>query len=240
VTGGTRGIGRSISVALAREGCRVYAIYARNRRAARCLAEEAQVEGWDVRCLRADLRDEARLQSVVSDVRSESEGVDIVVHSAASGVHRDVLELTARHLSFTFETNVYAIHLLLRGLVPMMSAGGRIVGLTSEGATRVCRFYGGVGSSKGALEALFRHYAWELAPRGIAVNLVCPGLVATDAVNAFPDRDTRVAHAISGTPTGRLSSPEDVAAVVSFLCSPAAGQIVGETIVVDGGRGLSA
>jgi enoyl-[acyl-carrier protein] reductase III len=71
------------------------------------------------------------------------------------------------------------------------------------------------------------------------VNLVCPGMVVTGALDAFPDRDRRIQSAIAQTPTGRLTEPEEVAAVVMFLCSEAASQIVGQTIVIDGGRALT-
>jgi enoyl-[acyl-carrier protein] reductase III len=161
------------------------------------------------------------------------------VHSAASGVHRSAAELSVKHLSWTFEINVYAIHHLLQSLLERVPEGGRIIGITSSGGTRVIPYYSAVGASKGALESLFRHYASELAPRKIAVNLVCPGLVLTDAVEAFPDKETRLDKTIQATPTGRLTTPEDVAGLVSFLCSPAAAQIIGQTLVIDGGKTLS-
>ena len=129
---------------------------------------------------------------------------------------------------------------LLIELLPMIPAGGRIIGLSSFGATHVfSSFYGAVGSSKGALESLFRHYARELAPRGIAVNIVCPGMVETDAINAFPDKEDQMRSAIEITPSGRLATVDDVAGVVLFFAaSSAAGQIIGQTINVDGGRSL--
>jgi enoyl-[acyl-carrier protein] reductase III len=149
---------------------------------------------------------------------------------------------TARHqwpVDRTFEVNVFAIHSLIQALLDLMPRGSRIVGITSIGGVRVVQYYAAVGSSKGALESLFRHYASELAPKGIVVNLVCPGLVLTDALDAFPDREARLNRNIEATPTGRLTTPEDVAQVVSFLVSPASAQIIGQTIVVDGGKTLS-
>ena len=121
-----------------------------------------------------------------------------------------------------------------------MPAGGRVIGLTSAGARQAFPAYAAVGASKGALDALFRHYAVELAPRGIAVNLVCPGAVRTRALDAIPDTEQRIAAAEAGTPTGRLTTCEEVAKVVLFLCSDGASQIIGQTIVIDGGRAVSA
>jgi enoyl-[acyl-carrier protein] reductase III len=121
----------------------------------------------------------------------------------------------------------------------MIPAGGRIVGITSNGGTHVIPYYAAVGSSKGALESLFRHYAKELAEKSIAVNLVCPGMVLTDAVEAFPDKETRIQKATEGTPSGRLTTEEDVGELVNFLCtSKVAAQIIGQTLTVDGGKCL--
>jgi len=166
--------------------------------------------------------------------------VDVIVHCAASGVHRETTKLTMKQMMWTFDVNVFSFHSLLIELIPMIPAGGRIIGLSSFGATHVfSSFYGAVGSSKGALESLFRHYARELAPRGIAVNIVCPGMVETDAINAFPDKIDQMESAIEITPTGKLATPDDVAGVVLFFASSiAAGQIIGQTINVDGGRSL--
>jgi enoyl-[acyl-carrier protein] reductase III len=238
VTGGTRGIGRAITLALAGDGATVFALYARQRPAAAALEAEAAARGLDVRCVRGDLAREEALAASAATVLGAAPEIHVVVHAAATGVHRPAFELTARHLRFTFETNVFAFHALLRELLPSMPDGGRIVGLTSAGSLRTAPFYAAVGSSKAALEALFRHYAVELAPRGITANLVAPGLVLTDALAAFPDRAERVAGTLRQTPTGRLTTPEEVAAAVRFLAGEAAAQITGQVLAIDGGKGL--
>ena len=236
VTGGSRGIGRAISLALAAAGMRVLAPYARNHRAATELEEEARGQGLEIAGLRGDLSKEETFRRTLDAIRERAETIDVLVHAAATGVHRPAEEITPKHLRFTLETNVVAAHALIRELLPMIPAGGRIVGLTSAGGVRALPTYAAVGASKGALEALFRHYAVELAPRGIAVNLVCPGTVRTEALNAMPDTEERIAEAERRTPTGRLTTCEEVARVVVFLCGEAAAQIVGQTIVVDGGK----
>lgn len=115
--------------------------------------------------------------------------------------------------------------------------GGHIVSVTSPGSTRVLPDYVLVGASKAALEALTRYLAVELAPLGIVANAVSPGIVATDALKHFASlRGSDVLGAVTAaTPAGRLATPEDVADVVAFLCSPAASMIRGQTIVIDGG-----
>lgn len=239
VTGGTRGIGRAISVALARTGRLVYALYARDRDAAADLAAQAAREGLAIECLRANITDEDDVKRCLAAIASTEPRVEVLVHSAASGVHRDITTLTPKHLKWTLDVNVFAIHELVRGLLPYIPRGGRILGITSQGASRTLPFYAAVGTSKGALDSLFRYYAQELAPKGIAVNLVCPGMVQTAALDAFPDRDGRIERAVAHTPTGRLTTPDEVGNLVVFMCSDAAAQIVGQTIVIDGGRALT-
>lgn len=238
VTGGTRGIGRAVSLKLAREGAKVLALYGRDSKSAAELEAMAQQESLDLVCIKGDLANDEKFQSVVDAIKMKTSQVDFLVHCAASGVHRNAMELSLKHLRWTFEINVFAIHHLLQNLVELMPKGARVIGITSSGGTRVIPYYAAVGSSKGALEALFRHYAYELAPKGIAVNLVCPGLVLTDAIEAFPDREARIEKAVAATPSGALVVPENVADTVAFLCEPLASQIVGQTIVVDGGKTL--
>ncbi len=238
VTGGTRGIGRAISLALAEQGAQVCALYARDREAAESLEQAAAARDLKVSTIRGDLTDDESFKKSIEQIRAQAPQVDLLVHSAASGVHRPALEISPKHLRWTFEINVFAFHSLVRELAPAMKPGARIVGITSSGGTRVIPYYAAVGASKGALEALLRHYAVELAPKGIAVNALCPGLVLTDAVDAFPDREKRVQAATGATPTGHLTTAEDVAAACVFLCSTAASQMVGQTLVLDGGKTL--
>ena len=239
VTGGTRGIGRALSVALARDGYSVIAGYARDREAAAELTQLARQEGLTITAVRADLRDPSQTAELVQAVRHDSHVLAAFVHAAASGVHKPVEKLTSKHLSWTLETNVVPVQDLFRELLPLMQAGSRILGITSSGATHALSCYAAVGASKAALEALFRHYARELAPQGIIVNLICPGLVETEGWAALPDARSRTESALRTTPTRRLTTPQDVAALAIFLCSESARQIVGQTIVVDGGHRLS-
>jgi enoyl-[acyl-carrier protein] reductase III len=120
--------------------------------------------------------------------------------------------------------------------------GGSIVSISSPGSSRVLPEYVVVGASKAALESLTRYLAVELAPKNIVVNAVSPGLVETDALKHFDTlSDKRVIErAIAATPAGRLVTPEDVANVVAFLCTPAASMIRGQIVVMDGGYTLPA
>lgn len=239
ITGGTRGIGRAISLQFARQGYRVFSLYGRDRTSAQETEEAAKKENLTIETIRGDLTQPEKFKALVDEIRGKVSQVDCIVHCAASGVHRNAKDLTLKHMTWTFDINVFAIHQLIQALLDIIPRGGRIIGITSSGSTRVIPYYAAVGSSKGALESLFRHYAFELAPQGIAVNCICPGLVLTDAVDAFPDKDTRLQKTIDATPSGRLTTPEDVAEIALFLASPIAAQIVGQTLVVDGGKTLS-
>ena len=239
VTGGTRGIGKEISLTLARKGHKVISLFARNSKAAQVLVDEAAIENLDIHIIRGDLTREEKFKEVVQAVKEISPIIDTIIHSAASGVHRKAEELTLKHLRFTFEINVFSIHALFSELVPLMTEGGQIIGITSQGGTRVIPYYAAVGSSKGALDALFRHYAHELAPKNINVNLVCPGMILTEAVEAFPDKEERIKKCLDQTPTGKMTTVSDVAEMVLFLCLSRVGrQMVGETFTIDGGKSL--
>lgn len=239
VTGGTRGIGKGISLHLARQGVQVFALYARNRKAAEELEVIGRNENLPIRTLRGDLTDEDKLEELLAQIKEATPSLDILVHAAASGVHNTAMELSEKHLKWTFNVNVFSVHNLIRGLAPMLTQGSRVVGITSSGGTHVIPYYAAVGSSKGALESLFRHYAVEFAPKGVAVNLVCPGMVMTDAVEAFPEKEKRIEKCISGTPTGKMVTTEEVAEMVGFLTLNSAGQsIIGQTFIIDGGKCL--
>jgi enoyl-[acyl-carrier protein] reductase III len=234
VTGGTRGIGRAISLQLARAGASVVANYARNDAAAQALAAEAKAANLSLEVLRADLTLPKGLAAVLEHFSSDGAPLSIV-HCAATGVHKPFEGLTTRHWDWTMALNVRAFFELVRELLPRLGDGSAIVAVSSAGATRAVPAYATVGSSKGALESLSRHLAVELAPRGIRVNILSPGSVQTDSWDAFPDKEERLADALRRSPRGRLVGVDEIAQAAQFLCSDAASGLVGHTLVVDGG-----
>lgn len=238
VTGGTRGIGRAVSLQLARAGATVIANYVRGQKAADALLAQAQEENLQLRLCRGDLTLANGLAAVEEAVVGLGEGLHGLVHCAATGIHKPFDELTLRHFDWTFALNVRAFFDLVRRLLPRFASHASIVAVSSQGALRVVPEYSIVGASKGALEALARHLAVELAPRGIRVNIVAPGAVATEAWDSLPNAQDRLADLTRRTPGGRLVTPEEVAAAVQFLCSDAARTIIGHTLVIDGGASL--
>jgi len=235
VTGGTRGIGRAISLQLARAGASVVANYARNDEAAETLRSLAAEEHLALEVLRADLTLAKGLAVVLERMRASAGSPVSLVHCAGTGVHRPFDQLTARHWDWTMALNVRAFFDLVSQMNSLFGEGSAIVPVSSAGAVRAVPAYSAVGASKGALEALARHLAAELAPRGIRVNILSPGSVETDAWAALPDKEERLAGTVRRTPLGRTVSVEEIAHAAQFLCSRASNGIVGHTLVVDGG-----
>ncbi|GBD11635.1 Enoyl-[acyl-carrier-protein] reductase [NADPH] FabL [bacterium HR23] len=238
VTGGSGGIGRAIALALGGQGAQVAFTYFRGHEEAR--QTEALLTEKGVPCLRmrAHLGDLRQVKGLVQAVRERFGRLDILVNNAATGVNRPAMELEEKHWEWTLGVNARAPWLLVKEALPLMPPGACVVNITSLGSQRVLPHYFSVGVSKAALEALTRYLAVELAPRGIRVNAVAGGYVETDALQHFPNRDEMRRWAVERTPAGRLLTPEDMAGVVLFLCSPWAEMVRGQVIVVDGGYSL--
>jgi enoyl-[acyl-carrier protein] reductase III len=242
VTGASRGIGRAVALRLAAEGADIGVHYFRNREGAEKTAAEVEEFGGRAVVLKGHLGDESKVRAIANDLVDELGPPSIVVSNAASGVLKPLTEIEDRGWDWTLDVNCRALLVLAQSLREPMAAngGGAIVAMSSLGSSRVLPFYGAVGVSKAALEALVRYLASELAPDGIRANAVSAGVVDTDALSHFPNREELLKTAAERTPAGRSVTPEDVAGVVAFLCSDAASMIRGQTIVVDGGYSLAA
>ena len=235
VTGGSRGIGKAIALRFAREGAARVAIgYFRSDGAAEETAEELRALGAEPVLVRGNVASEAIVEQVAA-----LGPIDVLVHNAATGVIRPALETQDKHWDWTHHANARALLSLTRAAAPQMPQGACIVGISSLGAGRVLENYTLVGTSKAALEALVRYLAVELGPQGIRVNAVSAGVVHTGALDHFPNREEMLAMGAQNA-AGRIVTPDDVAGVVAFLCSPDAEMIRGQTVVIDGGWSLVA
>ena len=235
VTGGSRGIGRAVALRFASLGAaRVAVGYMRGDRPAEETAAELRALGAEPILVRGNVA-----STRVAEEVAALGPLDVLVHAAATGVIRPALETEDKHWDWTLSANARALLSLTRAAAPSMPEGSSIVGLSSLGSVRVLDNYALVGASKAALEALVRYLAVELAPRGIRVNAVSAGVVETGALEHFPNREAMLEMGVRN-PAGRLVSPEDVADLVVFLCSPGAEMIRGQTVVVDGGWSLLA
>jgi enoyl-[acyl-carrier protein] reductase III len=236
VTGGTRGIGKAIALRLAGEGAaRVALGFLRNDSAAEAAAEEIRNAGAEPILVRGNVASE---KVIAEFARHGPYGA--IVHNAATGVIRAALETEDKHWDWTLGTNARALLSLARACAPEMEAGSSIVAVSSLGSQRVLENYVLVGTSKAALESVVRYLAVELAPRDIRVNAVSAGVVETEALQHFPNRDEMLRSGRARTPAGRLVEPEDVAGAVAYLCSADAEMVRGHTLIVDGGYSLLA
>jgi enoyl-[acyl-carrier protein] reductase III len=234
VTGGTRGIGKEIALRFASGGAdRVVIGYLRNDAAAEAAAEEIRAAGAEPVLVRGNIASDR----VIAEFGSHGP-YGVVVHNAATGVIRAALETEDRHWDWTLAANARALLSLARACAPDMKPGSSIVGVSSLGSIRVLENYLLVGTSKAALESVVRYLAVELGPRGIRVNAVSAGVVETEALDYFPNREQMLRVARERTPAGRMVEPADVAGAVAFLCSPDADMVRGQTLIVDGGYSL--
>ena len=238
VTGGSRGIGKSIALELGRRGATVIINYLKNHEAAKTTVEELKLQGIKTTRIKAHIGEEAAIDSLVSKIENEFGQLDILVNNAASGVMRPTTELSVKHWDWTMNINARGPWMLSVAASRLMPDGGRIINISSPGSTWVLPAYFAVGVSKAAIEAVTRYLAVELGPKGIAVNTVSPGFVMTEALNAFPDQLGIRDIASRPTPAGRTITPEDVSNVVAMLCSSDAEMIRGQVIIVDGGETL--
>jgi enoyl-[acyl-carrier protein] reductase III len=229
VTGGSRGIGRAICVELAAPGRTILINYLRNEKAAKETAELVRERGAEPMLMQANVRSEADLKELAQAM----DPVDVLVHNAAVGSLRPFDQMRTNHWDLTLESSLRPFWLLTK--LANLADGASVIGLSSLGSRRFTPGYAAMGAAKGGLEALTRQLAVELSPRGIRVNTVCGGLIETDTLEYFPNKDEMIAFAIEHTPMKRLGQPEDLARVVRFLCSKDAGWVTGQVIVADGG-----
>lgn len=239
VTGGTRGIGKAIALRLAEAGCDVAINYLRSKGPAQETADAVRALGREVSLHKCNVANTDNLKEMFAAIGETFGHLDVIVSNAASGVIKPAMELTPRHWQWTMDINAAALLPIAQQGVPLMTErGGHIIAVSSLGAQRAIPNYAAVGASKAALESLVRHLAVELAPEQVRVNAISAGVVDTDALSHFPNRTQILDESARRTPAGRLTEPKDVADAVLFLVSPLASQMVGHTLVVDGGYSI--
>jgi 3-oxoacyl-[acyl-carrier protein] reductase len=240
VTGAGRGIGRAVALQLAADGADVAIGYLRRDDAARATAAEVAELGRRAVLVRGDVGDDPAW--LVDEAAEALGGLDAFVACAVEAVHKHVLELTAEDWERTMRVNARPFVLGSIAAAGRMADGaGRIVALSSTGTHVVRnRRYAPLALAKGAVEAAVRFLAVELAARGITVNAVAPGPTATEAFDAMAGGEAPALRErfATLTPMGRMGTPADAAALVAFLCSPAAGWVTGQLIFSDGGYAL--
>jgi len=235
VTGGARGIGRATALKLASAGCDVAIVYFNSSDEAAILVDEIMKMGRKAVAIQANVADESSVKALFVVFREHFTRLDFLISNAASGVLRPALQMTTKHWRYCMETNALALNHLVTVGRSLMPKGARIVALSSLGAERAIPNYAFIGASKAALEALVRSLSLELAVDEISVNTISAGVVDTDALKYFPNREQLLDAYQSHSLAGRPLTPEDVADSVYLLCLPEAAMIKGHTLFVDAG-----
>jgi enoyl-[acyl-carrier protein] reductase III len=239
VTGGSRGIGRAITLKLASEGADVVINYFRRRSTAEDTAREVEAKGVAAHIIKANVGEPEKVDEMFDEIEDRFGRLDILVNNAASGVARAALELDDRSWDWTMDINARAFLLCAQRAAALMKDGGSMVSISSLGSRLVMPVYTAVGVSKAALEALTRYLAIELAPRNIRVNGIAAGAVETEALHVYAGAGDLPDHPWLTTPAGKMVLPEDIAELVAFLCSDRSSMIRGQIIVIDGGLSLT-
>lgn len=235
VTGGSRGIGRSICLALAADGANVAVNYASNDKAATETVAMLKDKGVDARAYKANVANDGENHNMFEALRKDFGKVDILVNNA--GITRDktfskmTYELWREVLDVNLTGQAMVTHEALKDMTK--SEWGRVVFITSIVGQTGNFGQTNYAAAKGALISLAKSLAREVARKNVTVNAVAPGFIETDMTSSVPEAVLESVRAM--TPVGRLGRPEEIADAVRFLCSPRASYITGEVLNVNGG-----
>ena len=235
ITGSSRGIGRAEALRLSREGWAVCINYIERQDKAEELVNIIRSEGGVAMCCRADVSDRSAVDEMVKRAKSELGSIELLVNNA--GIAKQCLfqDMTEEYWRHMFDVNLNGAFNTIQAVLPDMlhAHKGCIINTSSIWGQHGASCEVAYSSTKHAIIGLTRSLAQELAPSGVRVNCVAPGVIDTDMVQVL-GKDT-LAMLADDTPVGRLGKPEEIAAVVAFLASDGAGFITGQVITADGG-----
>ena len=235
VTGGSRGIGRSITLLLAQQGCQVFMNYSQDEEAAQGVVKEAQGHAGAVVPLRADVTDPAQVAQMMDRVEKEGGRLDILINNVGMIKDGFLMLMGEGDWGDVLKTNLTSVYHCCRSAVRKMipNKQGKIVNIASVSGIVGTAGQVNYAAAKGGVIAFTKSLARELGPFNIQVNAVAPGLIETDMVAQMPPE--RVEAIVKSTALNRMGRPEEVAWAVLFLASPWSDYITGQTIAVDGG-----
>ena len=241
ITGGSRGLGRNMALAVARQGHDVLLTYRSQQAEAASVVAEIEALGQRAAALPVDVGRSDTFDAFADAVRAQlvawnRERFDHLVNNAGMGVHAGFAETTREQFDALVDVHVKGPFFLTQTLLPLIADGGRILNISSGLARFALPGYAAYAAMKGAMEVLTRYQAKELGARGIAVNIVAPGAIETDfGGGAVRDNAQLNAFVASQTALGRVGLPDDIGGVVALLLSPGAGWVNAQRIEASGG-----
>jgi enoyl-[acyl-carrier protein] reductase III len=239
ITGGTRGIGRAISIKLAKDGYNpIFVNYLQNDAAAEKTLNHVSLEKSECILLKANMAILDDIDGMFQKISEQKIKLGAFIHCAALNAFKPILEIKPNQWDLTLNINTRAFLYCAQKCVPLMPPGSSIVGISSLGSHHVLSNYGAMGPAKSALETIVRYLGVELSEKGIRVNAVNGGIIKTESINKFPNAAEWLEKLVKKTPAGRIGKPEDISNAVSFLCDQSSEFINGEILVVDGGLSL--
>jgi 3-oxoacyl-[acyl-carrier protein] reductase len=238
VTGASRGMGRASALALAAAGAQVLVHYGRGAKEADGVVAEIRSAGGRADAVAADLAAADGAHKLARQTRAVvGDRLDVLVANAGVSKAATIEDTTVEDFDKLFAVNVRSPFFLIQQLLPILSNGSSVVLISSLAARAVVGTIPAYAATKGAIDTLAKHLASAFGGRGIRVNAVAPGVVATE-MSSFVKTDEGRDYALSIQALKRLAQPDDIGGVVAFLASDAARWITGDTIHVDGGSKL--
>jgi NAD(P)-dependent dehydrogenase (short-subunit alcohol dehydrogenase family) len=242
ITGGSKGIGRAIGASFAEQAGDVFLNYHGDDDAAEEAKAEVEQRGARCHLIKQDVGTPEGAGAVLEAVAAHTDRLDQLVHCAVRSISRPVLDADPVAFTSAVNLNGTALLYLVQAARPLLRRGSTVFFLSSRGGRTVVPNYAAIGVAKALAESLVRYLAVELAPLGVRINCVAPGVVKTDAVrDLFGDQaDEIVRHAAETNPSGRGVRDEDYTNLIRFLASPEAEFIQGQVIFVNGGHYVAA
>jgi enoyl-[acyl-carrier protein] reductase III len=242
VTGSSRGIGRACALKLAEAGADIIINYVTAKAAAIDIGQQIQSLGRKVLVVKADVTERDDVEDMMRFIKETFGRLDIIVSNAATGGFRPLMATTDRNFEAAMQTNVRALLYLVQTSIDLLAdreQRSKVVAISSHGSHMALPMYGTIGATKAALEAMVRHFAYELGGRNVNFNVVKAGLVETDSAARLPGAELMFGgRKEKGMVGDRLLMAEDVANAVLFLSSPLSDLIQGETVTVDAGTAI--